>query len=501
MLRVDNVCDPDIHFILNGIFYGFKVIDIDTDIIPYSCKNYSSCLVEGNFEKLKKLLRSEVDEQKLSIVDEKPFCVHSMGVIGKKGTAKIRPITDCSKPEGKSVNCYMETVQDKFHYVTVENIVSHMIEGKLWVMSTVDLASAYRSVMIRPVDRCYFGLAFEGQYLVDNCLCFGSRCSPFIFNRLTDSICRFLRGKGLSCWNYLDDIICLSKDITSGIEDQLFLIQTLRRLGFYIAWNKVRSPTRKCVYLGIEIDTVEMCLRLPADRLDKLRTELLFWSKRRKATEKQLQILAGHLSHCAKIIQGANLYMHFLYGILEEARTKRKVKLTSEFHDVLQWWMNLAFSFNSVPIVDIKRNRSWISVTSGTLPVITEGALFSTEIQWPCVYLSGQEIDVCGIPEVADDYCIGYKEGERQGLMDIAMPESLIYNPVAREIIMVWAYLFNDSKLTNCTIDVYLQRKHTWLCFKKSRVKDNLLTMVLRHVFWWAMERNVKLSFYYSPIG
>lgn len=216
---------------------------------------------------------SEVDDHKLSIVNEKPVCIHSLGVIGKKGTTKIRPITECSKPVDKSVNWYTESVQDRFHYVRVEDIVSHMIEGKCYVMSTVALANAYRSVMIRPSNRVYFGLSFEGQYLADNCLCFGSPCSPFIFNRLTDAVGRFLRDKGVLCWNYLDDTIGLSCDVTSGVRDQLFLIRTLRDHGFYIAWNKVKSPTHKCVHLGIEIDTIDLCLRLAADRLEKLRTE------------------------------------------------------------------------------------------------------------------------------------------------------------------------------------------------------------------------------------
>lgn len=97
-----------------------------------------------------------------------------------------------------------------------------------------------------------------------------------------------------------------------------------------------------------------MRLRLPDDRMAKLREELHIWLGRRKATEKQLQILSGHLSHCARIIQGANLYMHFLYQLLQDAHTKRRVKLTKEFHDDLQWWYHFASNFNSVPLVDIK---------------------------------------------------------------------------------------------------------------------------------------------------
>lgn len=141
------------------------------------------------------------------------------------------------------------------------------------------------------------------------------------------------------CWNCLDDIICISCDLVLGVKDQLTLIRVLWDLGLYIAWNKACSATYKYVYLGIQIDTNDMCLRFPAERLEKLRTEFYLWTNHMKATEKQFQILTGHLSHCALIIQGANLYMHFLYTLLAEARGKRKIKLSLDF----LWLASLAF--------------------------------------------------------------------------------------------------------------------------------------------------------------
>lgn len=186
--------------------------------------------------------------------------------------------------------------------------------------------------------------------------------------------------------------------------------------------------------------------------------------------------------------------------MLAESRGKRKVKLTKEFHDDLVWWTNLAFSFNSVPMVDLANNRSWISVATGTLPVTTEGPSFSTEILWPCVYIAGQDFEMCTIVNEADDYYIGCAEGETNGITDIFVPNNLAHDPVACEIISVWSYLFRTD-LYNCIVDIFVIRKQTFLCFKKSRVKDSLLMMLLRQIFWWSMERNVKLSFIYAPLS
>lgn len=72
-------------------------------------------------------------------------------------------------------------------------------------------------------------------------------------------------------FNYLDDIICVSDSFEQGVQDQLFLIRTLRSLGFGLAWEKITSPSRVCTYLGIVMDSERMEMRLPPDRLGKLR--------------------------------------------------------------------------------------------------------------------------------------------------------------------------------------------------------------------------------------
>lgn len=66
------------------------------------------------------------------------------------------------------------------------------------------------------------------------------------------------------------------------------LIALLRKLEFNINWNKVVDPTTKLTFLGIEIDSVEMCLRLPEEKLIQIRQELAIFQHRKRATKKQL---------------------------------------------------------------------------------------------------------------------------------------------------------------------------------------------------------------------
>ena len=256
-------------FILDGVLNGFKIVDPSADIPIYSCENYSSCFKDDNYAKMNNIMRAELDAGKLSHVPTAPAQVHALGAVPKPN-GSVRHITDCSRPTLSSVNNHMYQTFSKFSYNTIDDAIKYVTPDSY--MATVDLQDAYRSVPISPLDRTHFGLKWDfGQgpvYLADNFLCFGSKCSAFIFNRLTDAVARFMTKKGYLCFNYLDDFIIISPSFGECCSAQQFLISTLRLLGFYISWRKVESPSKYCRYLGIDIDAANQLLYLPPDKLN-----------------------------------------------------------------------------------------------------------------------------------------------------------------------------------------------------------------------------------------
>lgn len=496
MLTVGSGIDPDLHYLLDGIVNGFHVVDPNCMLIGYECSNYSTCFSEENRSKLNKIVDGEKESGKITPVSDAPLCVHALGAVKKKGSLKIRPITDCSQPE-LSVNNCMERVQDSFTFVTIDKVVSSIIEGKYSHMSTVDLASAYRSVMISPADRPYFGIKWEGQYYVDNFLCFGSRSAPFIFSRLTDSICRYMIDQGVMCHSYLDDIICLSRSFEEGIRDQLLLICTLRKLGFFIAWQKVTSPAPVTTYLGIVLDIENKRLSLPNDRIGKVYSELDFWVGRKKATEKQLSILIGHLCHCARIVRGGNLYLFFLFEALRESKSKRKIKLSENFHRDLSWWRLCLDRFNFAPMADISVSSRCIMLESGFFTMTTDLEACSSEINWPCVRVVNSDKNFRADLSLSQECFVGYYPTE-DGL-ELFLPECLVGDEVAHEVCTLWACVlfFGNS---DCRLTVICRKKSTWLCLKKGRHTNDMIAYVLRHLFWWAMDHNIKYEFIYDTM-
>ena len=64
---------------------------------------------------------SELAEGMISKVDFKPTCVHSLGAVPKSGGG-MRPITDCSRLIGRSVNNHCDSLFREFKYKSVDDV-------------------------------------------------------------------------------------------------------------------------------------------------------------------------------------------------------------------------------------------------------------------------------------------------------------------------------------------------------------------------------------------
>ena len=62
------------------------------------------------------------------MVDARSQCVHSLGAI-IKGNGKLRPITDCRRPEGYDINNFMDTTCETFTFTKLDDVAEYMKEG------------------------------------------------------------------------------------------------------------------------------------------------------------------------------------------------------------------------------------------------------------------------------------------------------------------------------------------------------------------------------------
>ena len=305
-------------FLRNGVVDGFSIVDPGSDILEYECSNYNSATSGEAYAYLDQLITSELQQGKYVVSDTLPKCVHALGAIPKLD-GSFRPIMDCKQPLGCFINNYMETTHQPFHYVTIDQVSSYVSEN--CYMATTDIAAAYRSVSVHVDHWTYQGVSWPTssgvKYLKDTRLCFGLKCAPYLFTCITNFVVRTMSRLGFDkVCGYIDDFIVFGETIDECLLAQTTLMTLLGDLGFNVSWRKCSPPSRKIRYLGIDIDSTNMSLSLPKDKLDKLVTELEFFEGRSRATKKQLQRLCGIIAHCAKVVRGGRIFSRRLVDLL-----------------------------------------------------------------------------------------------------------------------------------------------------------------------------------------
>ena len=157
--------------------------------------NYRSATCPEAFAQVEQQIEEEIAEGNYVVTPTKPTIVSALGAIPKPDSAEYRLIHDCSMPEGKGVNSYIDI--ESFKFQTIDDAVKLIDKG--YYLAKIDLRHAYRSVPIHPSNYKATGLkwVFKGSkhptYLIDKRLPYGGRSAPGIFHRITQAVRRMMR--------------------------------------------------------------------------------------------------------------------------------------------------------------------------------------------------------------------------------------------------------------------------------------------------------------------
>lgn len=110
-------------------------------------------------------------------------------------------------------------------------------------------------------------------------------------------------------------------------------------LGFQMEPSKREGPSKVLTFLGIEIDSHEMEVRLPRSKVEELRQVLASWLKRKHSTKNELEALAGKLQHACRVVRPGRCFMRRLYNLISVVERKtRLVRLNKEIQADVWWW-------------------------------------------------------------------------------------------------------------------------------------------------------------------
>lgn len=346
-------------YVLNGIYNGFHIGFDRSKRCKPSRSNMKSAL--DNAGVVGQYLEEEVRLGR--IVGPIPLAwvpagtqLSPIGVIPKSNQpGKWRLIVDLSSPHGQSVNDGIEPHLCTVEYLRMDEVLGRIAaSGRGTQLAKMDIASAYRMVPVHPDDRPLLAVQWAGQVFFDTRLPFGLRSAPKIFTAVADALQWVMKRQGVS-WvaHYLDDYITMGPPGADTCAANLeAMLATCARLGVPTAPGKCEGPTSSLVFLGFELDTEVMEVRLPPQKLRRILDLVEDWLRKRACKKHDLECLLGHLQHAAIVVRPGRTFVRRLLELLGAFRNRDHwIRLGCAVRSDLQWWSCFMEGWNGVSLI------------------------------------------------------------------------------------------------------------------------------------------------------
>ena len=309
-----------LQFLVQGFQYGFKL----------GCTQFDSFSVINNHPSVRKnpivvcrKLNKELHLNRISgPYSFKPFdnfVCSPLGLVPKKTPGEFRIIHDLSFPEGNSVNEHISRENATVQYESIENVIQLIKKfGQGALMAKLDVEDGFRNIPIHPSDHHFLGFIWENQYYFDKCLPMGASSSCQLFEKLSTALQRIMLNKykasGMS--HLIDDFFFIEPASSEKCLSDVNNFQNLcQRLGVPLKDSKTVLPTTCLTIYGLGVDSIKMEVRLPEDKLYKLRQLPIQAVHRKKIQLKELQSLIGLLNFACQVVIPGRAFLRRLIDL------------------------------------------------------------------------------------------------------------------------------------------------------------------------------------------
>ena len=148
--------------------------------------------------------------------------------------------------------------------------------------------------------------------------------------------------------HYIDDFITAGKQGTDECSNNFAIMhESCEDSGTPIEQAKSVGPLTLIDFLGIELDSEEMEIRLPADKLTRLVHMLNEWRGKKACRKRELLSIIGTLSHACKVIRPGRTFLRRLIDLSTRvANLDHFVRLNQAARSDLEWWCQFANQWN-----------------------------------------------------------------------------------------------------------------------------------------------------------
>lgn len=374
-------------FLYEGFKQGFK-IQYQGPRQQRFCKNLLSVQQHENIvaEKLQKEVSLGRIAGPFNFLPFSNLQCSPIGIVPKKEINEFRLIHHLSYPDGASINDFIPDELCSVSYTTVDDAIKQIKKlGKSCLLAKTDIASAFRILPVHPDDHELLGIQFNGDFYYDKCLPMGCSISCSIFETFSTAL------QWIACTKFgvptmlhiLDDFLFLGPPDSSICKLALHQFMSMCDvLGVPIKGEKTEGPSTTLIFLGIELDTVNMEARLPEEKIVKIQNALHSAKRRKKMTLRELQSLIGLLNFACCVVVPGRAFLRRLIALTRGvSKPHFRIRMNSQARLDLNAWCEFIDNFNgkSMFINDDWQNSHKLNLYTDAAGKFGYGAVFGTK--------------------------------------------------------------------------------------------------------------------------
>ena len=218
---------------------------------------------------------------------------------------------------------------------------------------------------------------------MDKVLPFGLRSAPLIFSTVANALEWIMLRQGVT-WvaHYLDDFLTVGNCGSSECQDNMSVMTSVcGKAGLPIESSKTVGPAANIIFLGMELDSWDGVIRLPADKLQDLKRLLRIWREKKACRKRELLSLLGILNHACKAVCAGRSFLRRLIDLSTSVKKlDHFIRLNANARSDIEWWYQFAQTWNGVSLLSSLNKQS-------PAAIITSDASGS----WGCGAVCGKE--------------------------------------------------------------------------------------------------------------
>ena len=131
--------------------------------------------------------------------------------------------------------------------------------------------------------------------------------------------------------------------------------------------EKCTPPATSATWLGFIVDTVEVSITLPADKLNDVLLDCRSWMGKSTASRRQTQSFSSTLQHLMKCIKPAARFTNRVLAVLRATPFKGQHVFDKSLLLDLCWFEKFRHAYNGVQLLSTDKRKGWVLQCDSTL--------------------------------------------------------------------------------------------------------------------------------------